>query len=194
MIATLTGQVIEQKDDMVILDVAGVGYGVYITREDWNRLTSGAHAKLYIYEHIREQSHDLFGFIAPATKQLFELLLTVNGVGPKAALSILSVGSGSDVRQAIAEGNVKYLTAAAGVGKKVAERVVVDLKDKVGLAASDNATTFLNVPASNMNDEAQVALVMLGYTAQDAAAALADVDPDLSVEDRIKQALKRNVR
>lgn len=189
MIATLSGTVSEQQGELLVLNVAGVGYGLYVCTEDWAHLPTGKEAKLYVYEHIREQSHDLFGFVNITTKQLFEQLLSVNGVGPKMALAVLSVGSANDVRMAIAEGNVKYLQSANGVGKKVAERIVVDLKDKVGLVSSDSATTFLTAPAVNRFDEAQEALVSLGFSAQDAAAALADIDSTLPVEERIRKAL-----
>lgn len=190
MIAMLTGTVADYIDDVIVLDVCGVGYGLLVSQDDWSRLKRGSSVTLYVYEHIREQSHDLYGFSSITTKSLFEMLLSVNGVGPKMALSLLSVGSSDDVRQAIAEGNVKFLQAANGVGKKVAERVVVDLKDKVGLGASDGATTFLTAPAMNRFDEAQEALVALGYSAQDAASALASIDATLPLEERIRLALK----
>jgi Holliday junction DNA helicase RuvA len=113
----------------------------------------------------------------------------VNGVGPKMALSILSIANLQTVRQSIAIGDTKFITQAIGVGKRVAERVVVDLKDKVGLAASDDAIDFLTTTA-NPNDEALQGLVALGYTVQDAATALKKVDKKLPPEDRIKAALK----
>jgi len=192
MIATLTGMVAEKISDVVVLDVQGVGYGLLVTTEDYSRLTQGERAKVYVYEHIREQAHDLFGFVTLDTKQLFELLLGVNGVGPKMALSVLSIGTASDVRAAIASGDLKMIQRANGVGKRVAERIVVDLKDKVGLEGVDLATTgLLQSDRVLTQDEAVEALVMLGYSAQDAAAALADVPADLPTEDRIKQALKQ---
>ena len=190
MIATLKGTVTEQIDEAVVLEVGGVGYSLLVPQEDWAHLVVGNEAKVYVYEHIREQSYDLFGFKHLSTKKLFELLISVNGVGPKMALALLSVGSIEDVRQAIAEGNVKYLQAANGVGKKVAERVVVDLKDKVGISANPDATTFLSSPVVNRFDEAQEALVSLGYTAQDAANALSEIDVELPLEERVKLALK----
>ena len=193
MIATLSGTVAERINDIVVLDVAGVGYGLWVTNEDAGLLTQGKQVKVYVYEHIREQSHDLFGFTSLDTKKLFEQLLSVNGVGPKMALAILSVGSANEVRLAIAEGNVKYLQAASGVGKKVAERVVVDLKDKVGLAASGDATSFLSTPSS-VNDDAHAALMALGYNAQLASELLVGVDTSLSTEERINAALKGGKR
>lgn len=193
MIATLTGIVSEKLADVVVLDVHGVGYGLLVPTEDYGKLVSSNEAKLYIYEHIREQSHDLFGFLTRDTKALFEQLLDVNGVGPKMALNVLSVGTSSAVRQAIAGGDVKYIQQANGVGKKVAERVVVELKDKVGLAGVDLASTgLLQGEAMLLGDEAVEGLVSLGYSPQDAAKALENVEPTLSTEDRIKQALRGN--
>jgi Holliday junction DNA helicase RuvA len=192
MIATLTGNVAEKIADTVVLEAGGVGYGVLVTAEDFGRLGVGQRAKVYIYEHIRETAHDLFGFVTLDTKQLFELLLGVNGVGPKMALSVLSIGKTSDVRQAIAAGDTKLIQHANGVGKRVAERIVVDLKDKVGLAGVDLSTTgLLQSETLLRQDEAVEALISLGYSAQDASAALAAVPADLPAEDRIKQALKR---
>ena len=190
MIATLSGTVSEKLADLVVLEVGGVGYGLFVTAEDHAKLVIEEKARLYVYEHIREQGHDLFAFIKDDTKDLFERLLEVNGVGPKMALNMLSIGSAAEVRQAIASGDVKFIQQANGVGKRVAERVVVDLKDKVGLASVDlESTGLLQSDDILMKDEAIEALVALGYTTADAAAALQKVDPKLSTEDRIKAAL-----
>lgn len=192
MIATLSGVVSEHLKSVVVLDVRGVGYGLQVTNEDMGRLASGKPAKLYVYEHIREQAHDLYGFVSLDTKQLFEQLLDVNGVGPKMALNILSIGNGSEVRVAIAGGDTKFISQAQGVGKRVAERVVVELKDKVGLEGVDLSTTgMLQGEGLLMKDEAVEALVALGYSPQDAAAALQNVDPLLSTEERITLVLKQ---
>jgi Holliday junction DNA helicase RuvA len=189
MIATLEGMITEKLGDTVVLECGGVGYGLFTSFEDFGALETGKSVKLYIYEHIRENAHDLFGFRTKDTKALFELLLSVNGVGPKMALAILSVANLGQVRQAIAAGDTKFISQASGVGKRVAERVVVDLKDKVGLVSSEDATNFLSISA-NPNDEALQGLVALGYSVQDAAEALKNVDEKLSSEERIKQALK----
>lgn len=191
MIATLTGTVAEKLAETVILDVQGVGYGLLTPVEDYGKLNTGDKAKFYIYEHIRENAHDLYGFTQTDTKRLFEQLLDVNGVGPKMALSILGIGSVEDVRQAIAAGDTKFIQSASGVGKRVAERVIVDLKDKVGLQGiTADASIFVS---STNQDEATQALVALGYSTQDAVAALAKVDASLTTEERIKQVLKGSI-
>lgn len=192
MIATLKGVVSEKLLDQIVLEVHGVGYGLLVTNEDFGLLATGESAKLYVHEHIRENSHDLYGFLTLDTMRLFEQLLDVNGVGPKMALSVLSIGSTTAVRQAIASGDLKFIQQASGVGKRVAERVVVELKDKVGLDGVDLSATGLLQSAAALNqDEAAEALMALGYSPQDASLALAAISKDLSTEERIKLALKQ---
>ncbi len=190
MIAILSGMVDEKLQGLVVVNVNGVGYGLYCTAEDYGQIKSGEKAKLYVYEHIRENSHDLFGFSELETKLLFELLLNVNGVGPRMALNMLSIGSVDEVRNAIADGNAKFLQVAPGVGKRVAERVVVDLKDKVGLTGKDTIESLLKSTASVKKDEAAQALIALGYNITDALEALHGIDDSLPTEERVKQALK----
>jgi Holliday junction DNA helicase RuvA len=190
MIATLNGTVTEKVLDLVVIDVNGVGYGIYVTAEDEAKLVNGKTAKVYVYEHVREQAHDLFGFLNRETKGLFEQLLDVSGVGPRMSLNVLSIGTAQDLRVAIANGDVKYIQSASGVGKKVAERVVVELKDKVGLSGVElESIGLLHSEESLLKDEAVEALVSLGYSSQDAAKALQKVDKSLPTEDRIKRAL-----
>jgi len=189
VITTLTGKVAEKLSEIVVVDIQGVGYGLYLTAEDYGHIKIGDDVKMYIYEHIRENAHDLFGFISPDTKGLFEQLLGVNGVGPKMALNMLSISSTKDLKNAIATGEVKYIQAASGVGKRVAERVVVDLKDKVGLISTSNDALFMSAESAQ-KDEAVQALVGLGYSVSDAVNALSQVDDKLSIENRVKQALK----
>ncbi|MEO6513109.1 MAG: Holliday junction branch migration protein RuvA [Candidatus Saccharimonadales bacterium] len=190
MIATLSGLVSEKLPELVVLECAGVGYGLYVTGEDFGRLTQGEPAKVYVYEHIREQSHDLFGFVLLDTKKLFEQLLSVKNVGPKVALAVLDIGPAASVRGAIASGDVKLLQSAKGVGKRAAEQIVVELRDKVGLVAGGLAEDIVMRPGINAQDEAVEALVSLGYNPQDAAMALQGIDEELSTEDRVRQALK----
>lgn len=190
MIATLRGTITEKQSEIVIIEAGNVGYGVLLPLEDYVTAAPGEAIKVYVYEHIRENSHDLYAFTRAETKLLFEQLVDVNGVGPKMALNILSVGDAREVRRAIASGDIKLLTAAPGVGKRVAERVVVELKDKVGLVATPDADKIFLSGAAVDKDEAVQALVALGYTVTDAISALSGIDEALATEDRIRQALK----
>ena len=190
MIATLSGTVSEKLGEQVVLEVQGVGYGLLVTVEDFGVLKLGESVKLYVHEHIREDSHDLYGFTQLSTKELFEQLLSVKNVGPKVALAVLGIGSDSVVRTAIAAGDVKLLQSAKGVGKRAAEQMVVELRDKVGLSASQNAEDLVTRGGVNAADEAVQALLALGYTETDAMLALQHIDKALPTEDRIKQALR----
>lgn len=190
MIATLSGVLSEKILDQVVLDVNGVGYGMQVSAEDYGRLHVGEKANVYVYEHVREQSYDLFGFVSLDTKYLFEQLLGVKNVGPKVAMAVLDAGSADAVRAAIANGDVKFLQSAKGVGKRAAEQIVVELRDKVGIAASDSAEDIVTRPGINQQDEALEALMALGYSPQDASLALKNIDKTLPTEDRIKRALK----
>lgn len=190
MIARLSGVVAEKSLDEIILDVQGVGYSVLLTEEDHDRLKVGDSARLYIHEHLREDLHDLYGFLTDDGKQLFEQLLSVKNVGPKVALAVLGIGSTGQVRTAIAAGDVKLLQSAKGVGKRAAEQMVVELRDKVGLVAAQQAEDLVSRGSLNVNDEAAQALLALGYSEVDAATALHGIDTALPTEERIKQALK----
>lgn len=190
MIATLNGTIAEKLGELVVIDVGGIGYGVLMTIEDQIVCQVGSQASVYIYEAIRETSHDLFGFKSRSVKNLFELLLSVNGVGPKVALLILNLGSEASVRASIAGGDTKFISSASGVGKKVAERIVVDLKSKVGLSASDSATDFLSDSPIDEQDEAMQALIALGFSPMDASSALRGIDSAKPAEVRVKLALK----
>ena len=194
MIATLSGTIADKLRELVVLDVQGVGYGLHVTAEDFGRLPTGEPAKLYVYEHVREQAYDLFGFVQLDTKNLFEQLLGVKNVGPKVALAVLDIGTAPGVRGAIAAGDVKLLQSAKGVGKRAAEQIIVELRDKVGLGSSEAAEDIVSRPGINAQDEAVEALVSLGYSPQDAMLALKKVDPELPIEERVKQALKGTAR
>ncbi len=188
MIAHVSGIVAEKFASSVIVDVHDVGYEVQVAANDFDRALLGEPIKFYTYHHIREQSQELFGFSSLAAKKLFELLITVQGVGPKAALSILSLGESEIVRNAIASSDSGFVSKASGVGKKIAERVVVDLSDKVGLAV--NVAHASGTSTTPVGDEALEALMALGYTLNDAIAALEHVPNDISTAQRVTQALK----
>lgn len=190
MIAYLEGIVAASELDGVVLDVNGVGYGISMTMNDGAALQPGAKTKLFIYENIKEDAHDLYGFTFVAGKQLFEQLLSVKNVGPKVAMAVLGIGSGDAVRSAIASGDVKLLQSAKGVGKRAAEQMVVELRDKVGLAATVEAEGIVSRGRIDLQDEAVQALIALGYSEFDAQKALEDIDKDLPTEQRITAALK----
>jgi len=190
MIATLTGTVGEKLADMVVLDVGGVGYGLFMTANERDRLVVGDTLKVYVYENIKEDAHNLFGFTKLDTKHLLEQLLKVKNVGPKVAMSVLELGSAQDVRAAIAGGDVKRLQSAKGVGKRAAEQIVVELRDKVGLQATESAEDIVTRSGLDMADDAVQALIALGYSEVDATLALKNIDTALSTEERIKLALR----
>lgn len=190
MIATLTGIVAEKLGELVVIEVGGVGYGLLVPVQDSSELIVGHEAKVYVYEHIRENAHDLYGFVSLDTKHLFEQLLEVTGVGPKMALNVLSVGTSNEVRSAIAAGDTKFMQSASGVGKRVAERIIVELKDKVGLLTTTGIDALFTGESKAKQDEAVQALMALGYTLPDAVAALSTIDSSLSVEERVKRVLK----
>ena len=190
MIAHVHGTVAEKFGNSIIIDVHGVGYEVQVALGDYESALLDEKVKFYTYHHIREQSQDLFGFSSLAAKKLFELLISVQGVGPKAALAILSLGDSEVVRNAIANEDATYIAKASGVGKKTAERVIVDLVDKVGMPLQyDNDTAGVSHTISHA-DEALEALIALGYNLADASKALEGVSTDLSTAERVTAALK----
>jgi len=188
MIAHLKGKITEKSGSTVVIDVNGVGYEVVLSSVDAEYYTNDEEVKVYTYHHVREQSDELYGFSSLEGKKLFELLITVQGVGPKAAMSILSLGAPVEVREAIAGSDSKFLSKASGVGKRSADRVIVDLVDKVGFVASTDVSALTSKPRS---DEALEALMALGLPLRDATEALEQVDSSLSVEERVRQALKQ---
>lgn len=188
MIAHVSGVVAEKFGQSVIVDVHGLGYEVHVATLDYDSALLGEEVKFYTYHHIREQSQELFGFTSLMAKKLFELLIGVQGVGPKAALAILSLADSETVRNAIALSDSTYLSKASGVGKKTAERVVIDLSDKVGVVTALIQQT--PVSSASVSDEATEALMALGFNLVDAMTALEKVPSDLSTADRVTQALR----
>lgn len=187
MIAHVSGEVVEKFESTLIIDVGGLGYEVLVANDDYEAAKLHDNVKLYTHDHLRENAHDLFGFTSLAAKKLFQMLTSVSGVGPRMALSILSIGSAEQVRSAIANNDANYIQQANGVGKRIAERVTNELRDKVGLPSLQVSGT----PAKLMsNDDALDALVALGYSLQHATLALSKVDAGLDAQGRIKQALK----
>jgi len=192
MIAHVFGVIVEKIGSSLIVDVHGVGYEIQVATGDFDDAVLDANVKYYTYHHIREQSQELFGFSSLIAKRLFELLITVQGIGPKAALSILSISDSETVRNAIANGNSVFITKASGVGKKTAERVVVDLSDKVGHAIRVDVNDIGISSIIPISDEALEALMALGYNLNDATKALEGVSTELSTAERVTRALRGN--
>ncbi len=182
MIATLRGIVAEKLPDSLVLEVGGVGYELFTTLGEWGAAKLGAEAMFYIFEQIREDAHNLYGFGEPGSKQLFAQLIGVNGVGPKLAMQILSAAGETRLRQAIASGDPALLKGITGVGPKTAQRVILDLRGKVEEGAAGLAPVA---------DATYQALVALGYTPSQATSAVAAL-PDDVIDDqaRLKLALK----
>ena len=192
MIAHISGKIAEKFNGSIIVDVSGVGYEVIVPQYEYDKAMLDNSIKLYTYHHIREQSQELFGFSSLAAKKIFELLITVQGIGPKAGIAIMSLGDYEQVRNAIANEDSKYIQKANGVGKKSAERVIVDLKNKVGIATSYNAEEE-KANGDISGDEALEALVALGFNLKDAILSLKDIPEDLPVSERVKIALKNGI-
>lgn len=192
MINYLYGEIVSKDIDEVTVEVAGVGYGIKVSLSEYEKIILGTKLKLYVHENIKEDAFDLYGFLDQKSIKLFRQLLSVKNVGPKVALAILSLGDENTVRQAIAGGEIKKLQSAKGVGKRAAEQVVVELRDKVGLVSTDEAEGLVSRSAVDESDEAVQALIALGYNEYDAQKALAKTDKNLPTEERIKQALKGN--
>ena len=188
MIAHIEGKVSEKFLNSIIVDVNGVGYELGLSKIDAETTNVGEQRKFYTYHAIRETSEDLYGFSSLMAKKIFELLISVNSIGPKAAMSILSLASPEEVRNANAD--VVFISKASGIGKKSAERVIVDLKDKVGLPTAYKNSETINSQTKQEDDEALDALMALGYTLKEATFSLSKIDPSLSTEEKIRQALK----
>ncbi|MBR3122238.1 Holliday junction branch migration protein RuvA [Candidatus Saccharibacteria bacterium] len=191
MIAHVRGK-IEEKfgQNGLIVDVNGVGYELMVPATDFEACNLGEEKKFYTYHQVRENAEELYGFSSLTAKRIFELLISVQGVGPKAGIAIMSLAEAEEVRNAIANADSTFIAKAAGVGKKSAERVIVDLKDKVGIPSHYGATEA-KAQLKEESDEALDALIALGFQLKEATAALEKVDPKLSVEERIKLALKK---
>jgi holliday junction DNA helicase RuvA len=189
MISRLRGEVVARSASSVVVDVGGVGYLVNPTASALRRAEPGGEVVLETYLHVREDVLQLFGFAEAAERELFELLLSVQGVGPKVALAIVSGSSPDELRRAIALEDTARFLAIPGIGKKTAQRVVMELQEKLGAVgeAAGETAPFEAKPHLVARD----ALVELGYSVVEAEAALADTDPEAPPEERVREALKR---
>ena len=190
MIARISGIVSEKNLNNVVVDVVGVGYEIQTITQDNEQAILGKSITFFTYHHIREQSQELFGFRDKSSKELFVKLISVKNVGPKVALALLDIGPVEIVKDAISGGDVKLLQSAKGIGKRAAEQIVVELRDKVGGIVTSDADKIISRGGIDQNDEAFQALIALGYSDIDAQKSLQKVDKNLSTEERVKAALK----
>lgn len=195
----VNGAVAEIEAGLAVIDCSGVGYACATTNYTLSQLKKGERAKLYTYLNVREDAMEMFGFASQSELRSFKMLIGVSGVGPKAALSILSSTTPQQLSMAVVMGDEKALTAAPGIGKKIAQRIILELKDKLikeqgGSEAGSGAAVAM--PAqSNKAGEAAAALAVLGYGSQEIAAALKGIDMDaLPLEEIIRQSLKKMVK
>jgi Holliday junction DNA helicase RuvA len=184
MMITLSGRVTHKLEDSLVVETNGIGYQIWTTEQDLGNAHVDRNVHYWLHESIREDAHELYGFTQWEGRELFEQLLSVSGVGPKAALAILSIAGVEQAQQAINNGDVAFLQTANGVGKRTAERVAVELKDKLA------PTSAGDMEKSQATDDGIAALESLGYSRSDATRALAGVDADMDEQSRIKQALQ----
>jgi len=187
VIARLRGKSVGSTPDGLVLDVGGVGYLVAATPSVIRKADGAEEVVVETYLHVREDTMQLYGFADRTERELFVMLLTVNGVGPKVALAIVSGSPAEQLRRAIAREDTARFQAIPGIGKKTAERIVLELKEKIGAGVTELSAT----PSGDSHVVARDALVELGYSIVDAERALADTDPELPAEERVRLALRR---
>ena len=194
----VSGTVAEIGPNLAVIDCGGVGYACATTNYTISRLKKGERAKLFTYLHVREESFELFGLSSQQELSSFKMLIGVSGVGPKAALAILSSTTPNNLALSIVTGDEKALTAAPGIGKKIAQRIILELKDKLAKEqtsfSSDGPVPVIAAGGANKAGEASAALAVLGYGTPEIAAALKGVDMEQPLEEIIRQALKKMVR
>lgn len=189
MLSFLRGKIIHKTINYFVLEVNNIGYQIFAGANFLEGLRLGAEAEIFTHHHVREEASDLYGFKTAEELELFELLLTVSGVGPKSALGVLSIASAGDIKEAIMRDDASLLTKVSGIGKKTAERVVLELKNKIirtGVSAA-----ILNSATTLGSDEID-ALMSLGYSLSDARTALNALGPEFKDSgERVKAALKK---
>lgn len=197
MITHLNGTLEEKQPTRIVIDVAGVGYDLLIPLSSYDRLPSvHSPCKILTYDCVREDSHQLYGFMTEAERALFLLLITVTGIGPKLAMTALSGLSPRDITLAIAAGDAGRLSSVSGIGKKTAERIIVELRDKISAADQFAAMTDSTSPETQITRDAMLALIALGYRQDEAQKMVTAAVPDatkskLTVEQVVRKALGR---
>ena len=190
MLAFVRGQLVAHNERGLIVEVGGLGYFIFATSDLRQKLVINQDVKLFVYEQIKDDRHDLYGFLDLASRSLFELLLTVNGVGPRLALAILEIGPVKMIQQAISRADKDYLILGQGVGQRLAERLIVELRSKLEIDTSDDQPDWL---APRPEDEAVNALKSLGWSRQEAHQALKGVDRSLPTNQQVAWALKSQI-
>ena len=198
MLYYVSGPVTILEPGMAVIDCAGVGYGCRVTAYTASQLKLNQNARLYITESIREDAFDLYGFISREEQRCYELLTSVNGVGPKAAMAILSSGGPQNFTLAVMTGDEKMLTAAQGIGKKIAQRIILELKEKIGGSAMEldfSAGSAVSAPVQQGGSVAlaRAALQELGYSPSEIQSALKGADPNATTEELVRHALRAMV-
>ncbi|MFB0920885.1 MAG: Holliday junction branch migration protein RuvA [Oscillospiraceae bacterium] len=194
----ISGKVTAIEPNLAVIDCWGIGFALNVTVNTLSHLQIGEPTKLYTYENVREDAFDLFGFYDRQEKRCFEMLIDVSGVGPKAALSVLSSVTPEALAMAVISGDEKALTAAPGIGKKIAQRILLELKDKiakesVGLTKGGTVTS-VPVGGTKLSD-AVAALTVLGYSSGEISFAMKDIDVEnTALEDIIRQSLKKMIK
>lgn len=195
MISLIRGKIVEKIGVSLVVEVgnadSGVGYEIFVSAADFAKFQLEETTKFYVYHSVRENAEELYGFSSLMAKRIFELLISVQGVGPKAALAILSLDDPENVRNAIANDDAKFVSGASGVGKKTAERVVLDLREKVGVPSKIYEKSGVNSLKNHEEDEALDALMALGFTLADGTKMLENISKTLPTEQRVREALKR---
>jgi Holliday junction DNA helicase RuvA len=190
MIGYISGKIISKKPTKILVDVNGVGYLINISISTFEKISEKEDVALYTYLNVKEDALDLFGFYTTEEKEMFEMLISVNGIGPKSAQGILSGIQIVDLKEAIKTGNIARLISIPGIGRKTAERLMIELRDKVESLGEHGEVGFSG--ASNVRGDAITALVNLGYnqkTAERVVRAITDKNPSTTIEDLIKEAL-----
>ena len=197
MIEYIRGELVETTPALAVIDCNGIGYGIHISLNTYSAIQGKKNIKLYIYEAIREDAHVLFGFSTTQERELFLLLISVSGIGGNTARMILSALSPAELCNVISSGNDKLLKGVKGIGLKTAQRIIVDLKDKIattGMGTVSDSMPSLSPAHSEVHDEAIAALTMLGFAqapSQKVVTAILKEEPNATVEQVIKLALKR---
>ncbi len=190
MIGYLKGKIVSKKPTKIILDVGGVGYLVNISISTFEKIADKEETALFTYLAVKEDALDLYGFYTIAEKEMFEMLISVSGIGPKTAQSILSGIQINDLKEALKTGNIARIISVPGIGRKTAERMMVELRDKVESLAEGGEEVFAG--SSGIRSDAITALVNLGYNqkiAERIVRAVLDRNPNIAIEDLIKEAL-----